>query len=60
MEIEIEDSPILAIWHSHPCGPDGVSDNDLSCIQSLAIHGIHYPWIIVTPKTVTAWVCLLS
>jgi proteasome lid subunit RPN8/RPN11 len=60
MEVDVEDSSIIAIWHSHPSGPDGLSDNDLPCVQSLALHGLHYPWLVVTPKKVTAWVGLLS
>jgi proteasome lid subunit RPN8/RPN11 len=60
MEVDIQDCSIRAIWHSHPLGPDGPSDDDFPCIQSLAMHGVHYPWLIVTPKTITAWIGLVS
>lgn len=54
MEVDIHND-IKAIWHSHPNGPDCVSDDDLRGMEALASQGFSYPWIIVTPYTVTAW-----
>lgn len=59
MELDLEDSTIRAIWHSHPNGPAEPSTDDLPCMQSLISHGFTYPWLIVTPTLVTEWVGLL-
>lgn len=57
MEIDLSDKSIKAIWHSHPDGPAGPSTNDIPCMESLASHGYNYPWLIVTPQSVTEWIC---
>lgn len=54
MEIDIADE-VKAIWHSHPTGPEGLSNDDRESMTLLADRGFHYPWIVVTLKTVTAW-----
>lgn len=57
MEVDIHDNvAIKAIWHSHPGGLLEPSRDDIPCMETLAIHGYNYPWIIVTPKDVTQWV----
>lgn len=59
MEVDIDDRSIRALWHSHPFGPEEPSTDDIPCMDSLAQHGFNYPWIIVTPKSVTEWVGVL-
>ena len=54
MEVDIADD-VKAIWHSHPTGPEGLTGDDLECMELLANRGFNYPWIVVTLKTVTAW-----
>lgn len=56
LEVDIQDDTIKAIWHSHPGGLLKPSSDDIPCMESLALHGYNFPWVIVTPKVVTAWV----
>lgn len=55
MEIDLPDSHIVAIWHSHPGGTEKPSSDDQECMQHLLDHGFDFPWIIVTDRSVTAW-----
>jgi proteasome lid subunit RPN8/RPN11 len=59
MEVDIDDPSIKAIWHSHPNGLAKPSEDDLPCMKLMVEHGFVFPWIIVTPKCVTAWQYLL-
>lgn len=56
MEIDIKDMDIVAIWHSHPRGPNNPSDDDTVCMKHLYDHGYRFPWIIVTNQDVKAYV----
>jgi|SRR4051812_22074602 proteasome lid subunit RPN8/RPN11 len=56
MEIDVHDTSIKAIWHSHPNGLARPSNDDIPCMESLARHGYNYPWLIVTPRSVTEWI----
>lgn len=49
-EIDLEE--VKAIWHSHPVGPIGPSDNDLRFMQFCAEQGLSFHHIIVTTKEV--------
>lgn len=55
MEVDIEDKSIVAIWHSHLNGLVEPSKDDLLGMELMATHGLVFPWVIATPKCVTAW-----
>lgn len=46
---------ILAVWHTHPTGPESVSKDDVDAMQEMAEKGVHWPWVIVSPETITVW-----
>lgn len=46
---------IFAVWHTHPTGPDKVSADDVECMMEMYDHGLVYPWIVVSPTTITRW-----
>jgi proteasome lid subunit RPN8/RPN11 len=54
MEVDISND-VKAIWHSHPTGPEGLSDDDIEAMGLFADQGFDFPWIVVTLKGVTAW-----
>lgn len=54
MEADLRDD-ILAAWHTHPIGPECVSDEDVLCMAHLHRHGLRFPWVIVSPLTITRW-----
>lgn len=55
MEVALEDPELLAIWHSHPTGPDCPSRDDIPSMELMALHGFNFPWVIVTPDAITRW-----
>lgn len=54
MDIDL-DMDIIAIWHSHPTGPEDVSHDDVECMYEGYELGYEWPWIIVSPNTITRW-----
>jgi len=54
-EIDIGDSGIKAIWHSHPGGKEYPSDDDRQFIWWCENHGHHFNHIIVTCTTVNEY-----
>lgn len=55
MEVDLNHADIKAVWHSHPIGPDHLSDHDIRCMELLASEGFCFPWVVVTPGSITAW-----
>lgn len=55
MEIDLNDPDIVALWHTHPNGLPMPSRDDIPCMKLLAEHGFWFPWVIVTPTTITRW-----
>lgn len=50
-EFDIADG-VKAIWHSHPNGPNMLSDEDVSFIEQCEAQGFHFRHILVTPSEV--------
>lgn len=50
---------IKAIWHSHPTGPDKLSDDDIVCIRELIENGYNFRHILVTPKEIMEYEAVL-
>jgi proteasome lid subunit RPN8/RPN11 len=51
-DAEIDIAEAKAIWHSHPKGPAGPSDDDVLFMNHCAQQGLHVHHIIVTTKEV--------
>lgn len=54
MEVDLRED-IYAAWHSHPVGPECLSAEDVSCMAELHLSGLSFPWIVVSPLTITRW-----
>lgn len=50
--IDLEEVDVLAMWHSHPRGPEEPSADDLPCMEVALECQLNIGWIIVTPDSI--------
>lgn len=59
MEIDLHDTSITTLWHTHPGGLSKPSDDDLPCIKLLLEHGFKFSYAIVTSTNVYEYEAVL-
>lgn len=52
METDVDYPDVVAIWHTHPCGPAHPSDTDIKMMKLMVEQGFPYHFIIASPEGV--------